>query len=188
MRKAIKNFLNKFNYDITKVYYNGTEKLKLSSNENGLNLYETPTGKYYLPSNLKKDVVANTIKRGIIFDEHIIDIAKKYILPNTSFLDIGANYGQMSVVLSKFIESVGIGKVYSFEAEPFVGEILQKNVEINNCKNIQIVLGAVHFKSGEKLIFPEPDFKRFDSYGSYGIDPLATKGRTVETLTIDSLN
>ncbi len=188
MKKIIRSFFNKFNYDITKVYYNGSEKFKISSKEKGLDLYDTPTGKYYLPSLLKKDLVANFIKRGLVYDEDIIDIEKKYIAPNSSFLDIGANYGQMSVLLSKFIESKGNGKVYSFEAEPFVGEILQKNIEINNCKNIEIVLGAVHFKSGEKLVFPEPDFKRFDSYGSYGIDPQAENGRTVETLTIDSLN
>ncbi len=188
MRKTIRNFLNRFNYDITKVYYNGSEKFKIASNEKGLNLYKTPTGSFYLPANLKKDLVANTIKRGSVYDEEIIELAKKYITPNSSILDVGANYGQMSVVLSKHIENVGTGKVYSFEAEPFVGEILRKNVQINNAKNIEVVLGAVHFKGGEKLVFPEPDFKRFNSYGSYGIDPLATKGRTVETLTIDSLN
>jgi FkbM family methyltransferase len=188
MKKTIRNFLNKFNYDITKMYYNGSEKYKIVSQEKGLNLYNTPTGKYYLPAFLKKDLVANFIKRGLIYDEEIIGLIKKYVSPNSSFLDVGANYGQMSILLSKFIESNGDGKVYSFEAEPFVGKMLQKNVKINNCKNIEIVLGAVHFKSGVKLVFPEPDFKRFDSYGSYGVDPTATNGRTVETLTIDSLN
>lgn len=39
----------------------------------------------------------------------------------------------------------------------------------------------------KKLIFPEPDFKRFDSYGSYGVDPTASQGREIMSLTIDSL-
>lgn len=187
MKKAIRKFFNKFNYDISKLYYNGSDKFKITSKENGLNLYKTPTGKYYLPSFLKKDLVLNTITRGLVYDEEIIELSKKYISSNTSFLDVGANYGQMSILLSKHIESIGNGKVYAFEAEPFVGETLKKNIEINNCKNVEIILGAVHFKSGDKLIFPEPDFKRFDSYGSYGITPLATSGRTVETITIDNL-
>lgn len=188
MKTTIRKILNSFGYDICKTYYTGTEKFKINSNEKGLNLYDTPTGKFFLPDFLKKDIVANTIKRGLVYDNEIIELAKKYITSETSFLDIGANYGQMSVVVSKIIESKGKGKVYSFEAEPFVGEVLQKNVKLNNCKNVEIVLGAVHNKSGEKLIFPEPDFKRFDSYGSFGIDPEATAGRTVETLTIDELN
>lgn len=187
LKKLIRKILNRFDYDITTMYYKGTEKYKVSTDEKVLNLYDTPTGKFYLPSFLNKDLVANTIKRGLVYDEEIIELAKKYITPGSAFLDVGANYGQMSIVLAKFMESQGGGKVYAFEAEPFVGEILQKNVQINRCSNIEIVMGAVHYKNGEKLVFPEPDFKRFHSYGSYGIDPLASSGRTVETLTIDSL-
>ncbi|MEO5889551.1 MAG: FkbM family methyltransferase [Ferruginibacter sp.] len=188
MKKLMRGFLNRFDYDVVTLYYKGSEKYKIASDEKRLDLYDTPTGKYFLPSFLKKDIVANSIKRGLNYDDEIIELAKKYITPDSVLLDVGANYGQMSIVLSKYIASLGNGKVYAFEAEPFVGEILQKNVSINNCNNIQIVQGAVHNKSGDKLVFPEPDFKRFDSYGSYGIDPLARQGRTVETLTIDSLN
>ena len=187
MKKIFRQILNKFNYDISKLYYNGSEKFKIDSKENGLALYKTPSGDYYLPSFLKKDLVKNTITRGLVYDEEIIELAKSHLTAGISFLDVGANYGQMSVLLSQHLAKIGNGKVYSFEAEPFVGEILQKNININNCKNVEIVLGAVHNKSGEKLIFPEPDFKRFDSYGSYGINPQASTGRTVETLTIDSL-
>ena len=188
MKKILRDILNRFNYDIVTLYYRGSEKYKVPSNVDKLNLYDTPTGKYYLPSFLKKDIVSNSIKRGLNYDDEIIELAKKYITPQSVFLDVGANYGQMSIVLSGFMDSIGGGKVYAFEAEPFVGEILQKNVLLNNCSNIEILLGAVHNKSGDKLVFPEPDFKRFDSYGSYGIDLLAHQGRTVETLTIDSLN
>lgn len=188
MKKIIRSFLNLFNYDIVTIYFKGSEKYKVTGSFEGLNFYDTPTGKYYLPAFLKKDVVANSIKRGLIFDHEIIELAKKYITAKSVFLDIGANYGQMSIILSKYLESIGGGKVYSFEAEPYVGSILKKNVLANNCGNIEIVLGAVHNKNGNKVVFPEPDFKRFDSYGAYGVAPFASKGRMVETVTIDSLN
>lgn len=48
-------------------------------------------------------------------------------------------------------------------------------------------MGAVHDQEDITLIFPEQDFKRFGSYGSYGIDYNAVDGRKVKTLTIDSL-
>lgn len=188
MRKLFISVFKKMGFAIKLTSLTTTEKYKAKSDKEGLNLYDTNTGKYYLPSFLKDDVVANTVKKGLYFDEAIIEVAKQYIKKDSSFLDIGANYGQMSVVLSKYISSIGSGKVYSFEAEPFVGQVLKSNIEINNCNNVQVVLGAVYFKAGEKLIFPEPDFKRFQAYGSYGIDPLATSGRTVETITIDSLD
>ncbi len=187
IKGIIRKILNRFNYDIAKLYSEGSEKYRVSKNIDGLNLYDTPTGKYYLPSFLKKDLVVNSIKKGIIYDEEIINIAKKYITPNSAFLDVGANFGQMSILISKYLDIIG-GKVYSFEAEPYVGAIFQKNVQVNKCNNIEVILGAVHNQSGVKLIFPKPDFKRFDSFGSYGIDPLASEGRTVESLTIDSLN
>jgi len=186
IKKILIKILGKFGIAI-KVTRLISEKYKIESGKDGLNLYATPTGKYFLPSFVKSDFVANAIKEGVCFDQEIIDVAKIYFKPNTAFLDIGANYGQMSVMLSQFIETSGGGKVYSFEAEPFVGDILKKNIAINNCKNTQVVLGAVYSKTGEKVVFPEPDFKRFSSYGSYGIDPTAKEGRTVETITIDSL-
>jgi FkbM family methyltransferase len=174
-----------FNIKITRTGV--TKKYKINSDKEGLSLYDTPTGKFYLPIFLEDDDVANAIKKGLCFDEEIVEVAKQYLKKDTALLDIGANYGQMSVVLSKHIAGIGTGKVYSFEAEPFVGKVLKLNAEINNCKNIEIILGAVYNRSGEKVIFPEPDFKKFKTYGSYGINPLAISGRTIETITIDSL-
>jgi len=88
-----------------------------------------------------------------------------------------------------FSEAVGNnGKVYSFEAEPYIFEILKKNIAANNKSNIIPIGKAVYNKNGGRIVFPEPDFKRFDSYGSYGVDPRAKEGRTVDTITIDSLH
>lgn len=183
VKNIIRSVFNSFHYDITKLNH-GSEKYKKTSDHAGLNFYDTPTGKYYLPVDLKKDVVANDIKNGNYFEPEVIEIAKACIKKGTSVLDVGANYGQMSILFSKL---VGEGNVYAFEAEPFIYDILVKTLSANGCSNVKPIKGAVYNKSGEKLVFPEPDFKRFDSYGSYGIDPNAKDGRTVESLTIDSL-
>lgn len=185
MKKILRKIINRFGYDIVK-FSTGSEKFSIKSDVDLLNLYDTPTGKYYLPAGIKKDVVANTIKNGFYFEQEIIDIAKHYIKKGSTVLDVGANFGQMSILFSKLVE--GAGKVYSFEAEPTINGILRKNININNCSNVEIISGAVYNENGKKIVFPEPDFKRFDSYGSYGVDPNADSGRTVETLTIDSLN
>ena len=187
VKKLIINFFKKLGFSVKITKLRVTEKYRINSDKDGLNLYDTPTGKYYLPANLKYDDVSNTIKKGHYFDEAIINVAKKYYRKDTSILEIGANYGQMSVVLSKYLAERGNGKVYSFEAEPYVAEILKSNIAINNCNNVKIIQGAVFYRSGEKVIFPEPDFIKFPSYGSYGIDPQASSGREIETLTIDSL-
>jgi FkbM family methyltransferase len=146
-------------------------------------LFETATGRWWLPDTPIDDV-ANTIKSGRIFDAPIIREAQRHIRPGTVVLDVGANFGQMTVIFAKLVGPRG--HVHAFEAEPFVGRILQKNVEANGVsKFVTIHRGAVWHTSGLELVFPQPDLKK--SFGSYGIVPRATEGRRVRSLTIDEL-
>lgn len=155
--------------------------------EDGLDLVETATGRYYLPSHAKNDVIANSIKSNQIFDINIVETAKLFITPGSIVLDVGANYGQMSIIFSKL---VGLhGSIYSFEANSFVYEILQKNIVANDVKNIKPIYGAVYNESNKELNFPTPDLKRFGTYGSYGIDYLnkSENKKSVSTIKIDDI-
>jgi FkbM family methyltransferase len=188
LKKLLIKFFAYLGFSIKVNRLQDTTIYKKKSDVLNLDFYDTPTGKYYLPKNINKDYVANSIKRGEIFDEEIIEVANQYLHSNGSILDIGANYGQMTVLFSKAVQKKGNGKVFSFEAEPFVGEILKSNVYKNNCNNVELVLNAVHHTSGLELIFPEPDLKKFESYGSYGIAPNANGGRKVATVAIDEMD
>jgi FkbM family methyltransferase len=158
-----------------------------SKKTNKLSFYHTETGNYYLPSDASGDDVANAIIDNQIFEKEIVDIASKYIKPDSVVLDIGANFGQMSVLFSDMVGENG--KVHSFEADSWVYEILNKNIKANN-KTGKIIphFGAVYNIDDKSLIFPEQDFEEFGAYGSYGIDFNAKEGREVKTITIDSLN
>jgi FkbM family methyltransferase len=182
MKKLIRKMIRSQGFDVVK-----TEQWYLKHGKDYYNgsYYETPTGKYYLPE-IRTDGVANAIKRGAIFEEEIVEIARQYIKEGSTVLDVGANFGQMTVLFSRMVGNTGL--VYSFEAEPTVTEYLRKNIEINNCDNVKCVFGAVHNEDGKTLIFPEIDFKRFGTYGSYGLSPTAKVGREIRTVTIDSLN
>lgn len=186
IKKTIRNTLQQFGYDIVKTENFATGKKYIrKSNDETLDYFETPTGNYYLPGHCKGDVVANFIKRGQVFDQPIIDIASSYIKKGSIVLDIGANYGQMSVLLSK-LPDVDC-TVYSFEAQEMIYNIFLKNLAANNCTNVKAFYNAVYDKHNETLIFPEPDLVRFSSYGSYGIDPNAKSGKEVKSITIDSI-
>lgn len=185
MKKLIRNILNNFGYDIVKENFKLSKKYKINSDREGEYLFDTALGKFYVPKNLKNDVISIAISKGILFDHNIIALTKSIINEGDCVLDVGANYGQMSVHLSKLVGESG--KIYSFEAEPYVFSILEDNIKLNNCSNVQPVFGAVHKQNNIDLIFPEPDFLRFTSYGSYGLDFKAVKGRKVKTITIDSL-
>lgn len=174
--------MNNLGFDIIKY-----RKPKHSKISNNLTFYKTATGNYYLPTDAYADNVANTIINNQIFENEVVELAAKYIKPNTTVLDVGANFGQMSILFSNMVGENG--KVHSFDADNWVFEILKKNIEANGkCGKIIPHFGAVHNIEGESLIFPEQDFLKFGAYGAYGIDYNAKIGREVKSITIDGLN
>jgi hypothetical protein len=125
MERIIKNSFKIFGLEISKI-----KKPLRSKRSKKLTLHHTKTGNYYLPSDAHGDVVANTIINNQIFEKEIVDISSRYIKPNTIVLDVGANFGQMSILFSSFVGEKG--KVHSFEADDWIFEILNKNIEANN--------------------------------------------------------
>jgi len=180
MKSIIKKIVNSLGYDIKKI-----QKQDISIKSNQLSYYETSTGNYFLPTDAAADIVANTIKQGKIFEKEVVELAAKYIKKNTAVLDVGANFGQMSILFSNMVGETGV--VYAFDADDFVYDILKKNVDANNRKNIIPIFGAVHNVLDEILLFPVQDFVEYPAYGAYGIDYTATSGREVKSLTIDSI-
>ena len=189
MKKIIRNFLNKRNYEIIKQPFVGSVYPNLSKNENEF-YCETPIGKYYLPKRFEEDGVAKKLARGKYFEPEIIETAKKFIKKGTTVLDLGANFGQMSIEFSKLVGNNG--KVYSFEAQNFVFNFTKKNLEANNCDNVTLFENAVYNKEGETLYFPQHDFSTTSAFKGAPFSGLALisdskNGVPVKTITIDSL-
>lgn len=180
----IGNIIEFFSFNSKK----GTTKKRPLHEDDTFRLYNTATGKYFIPKSAKDDIIAQAILSDQIFDENIINIAKQYIKPDSVVLDVGANYGQMSMLFSKMVGNNGL--VYSFEANKFIYDILDKNIKVNQIHNIIPIYGAVYNKSNVELNFPDPDLKRFGTYGSYGIDFLnkSVVKKSVPTVAIDDLN
>lgn len=182
MKKIARKILHGFGLEVSRYV-----PVKKSKKSKKLTLHKTVTGNYYLPTEAYRDVVANTIINNEIFEKEVVELASRYIKPGDTVLDIGSNFGQMSVLFSNMVGENG--KVHSFDADDWVYEIFTKNIEANN-KTGKIIphFGAVHNMAGEILIFPDQDFEEFSAYGSYGIDYNAKQGRQVKTITIDDLN
>jgi FkbM family methyltransferase len=150
-----------------------------------MHVHRTALGTYFVPADSLHDIVAGALRTGQVFEPEIIETARRYIKPGTIAIDVGANYGQMSMLFS---ELVGVaGQVIAFEADDYIFCILQRNIEANGADNVRAYLAAVYDHSGEQVFYPEQDFKRFSAYGAYGIDPNALSGRTITTLAIDDL-
>ena len=66
-------------------------------------------------------------------------------------VDVGANIGYYTVLLA---DKVGkTGKVYAFEPDIISFEILKKNIEANNLKNVVAVNAGVGSKNETKMLY-----------------------------------
>jgi len=185
MKSVIRSAIRRLGFDI--VRHRPAQRQARSERTSALTRFETATGNYYLPSDAQGDVVANAIKAGKIFEPEVVNLALQHIKPGSVVLDVGSNFGQMSVLFARRVGAEG--KVYAFDADDFVFDVLKRNIRENGLTDqIEPVFGAVHNVAGQTLYFPVQDFKRWSSYGSYGIDYNASAGRAVKTLTIDSLD
>jgi FkbM family methyltransferase len=181
LKKIVKAGIRRLGFDV--VRYSPPQRSERTA---ALTYYQTVTGNYFLPTDAHGDIVANAIKAGWTFEGEVVSLAQRYVRPGTVVLDVGANFGQMSVLFSRMVGEAGA--VYSFEADDFVFEILKKNIEANQrAGKIVPIFGAVHHTPDETLFFPVQDFQRFPTYGSYGIDYNGGPGRPVKTVTIDAL-
>src|SRR5579871_648525 len=150
-----------------------------------LNLFRTKLGAYFLPSDAPNDAIILRMKAGQIFEEEIVDALRPHVRRATVVVDVGANLGQMSLLFSEMVGPRG--RVYSIEADDYIHAVLRKNIEVNGRVNITPIQAAAYDRAGETVLFPRQDFREFAAYGSYGIDPKASEGRAVETITIDGL-
>ena len=132
-----------------------------------LKLYKTNTGKYYLPYFAKYDMIKNSIIQNDIFDKKVYEVGKKFIEANTIVLDIGSNYGQLSILYSLSNTNVS---VYSFEADPYIFKILKKNVLING-SNVKTFNYLIENQNTENFIDKiNLNSKNYFTYGSQKIN------------------
>ena len=147
-------------------------------------LHNTITGTYLLPEP-RTDHVLQTIINNGIHDYPVINEIMKYAGRNSTVLDLGSNFGQMSVMLSKHVNQGG--HVFAFEADPWIYNVLLRNLRLNKCDNCTAIFGAVWDLNDEILIYPDDDLVKYESFGSYGIDMTSNDGLYIPSITIDSL-
>ena len=155
-----------------------------------LKLYKTITGKYYLPYFAKYDMIKNSIIKNEIFDKKVYEVGKKFIEADTIVLDIGSNYGQLSILYSFSNTNVS---VYSFEADPYIFKILKKNVLING-SNIKTFNYLIENQNTENFIDKiNLNSKNYFTYGSQKINIIdknnfsKKKTSSVKSVKIDDI-
>jgi FkbM family methyltransferase len=131
----------------------------------------------------KRDGIGKDIsyKYGVYAEDYVNCFFKNKLglKPGGIMLDIGANIGWYSVVMSKECQL----KVYAFEPHPFNYSMLKENIRINNANNIHAFQNAIADQEGRM---------KLHVYKSYnmGRHSLVDHGKTgkyheVDTISID---
>ena len=149
--------------------------------KNGSNITIKDGSVFFIPR-CERDTIQKTIARdNYYYDGDNLDFLRDNYIPlNANILDIGANIGNHSVF---FACQCGANRIYSFEPQKDIYEILKRNVEINKL-NDRVVLynKGVGEESGKARI----NSYNINNSGGTSIK-MDSKGE-LEVITIDELD
>jgi len=85
------------------------------------------------------------------FEAFETEVIKKEIKEGDVVLDIGANIGYYTLIFAKLVGPKG--KVFAFEPDPENFALLNKNIKINEYKNVVLINKAVSNETGEIKLY-----------------------------------
>lgn len=105
----------------------------------------------------RNDYVQSFLCRGDFYDRSALNLIRRRYNPDKIFLDIGANIGNHCVFVSKFCSP---REIITFEANPDAIAILNMNLSLNNCRNVNtdyIGLALADQNGQMKVFYPVLD-------------------------------
>lgn len=160
---------------------------------------ETFNTKYGLITLYKNDfVIANEFKNGSYWDENTLLKLKEYINPNCNILEIGGHCGTSSIVYASFLNDNC--KVYVYEPQKNMYNLLLKNIKQNNLENKIIpynlgvfcyegtcVMNAIDLDGGGGIVEKRYN-EEIDLNCNFGGIGIGTDGEIINVTTIDRMN
>lgn len=153
-----------------------------------MNIYfkETQFGHFCL---IEKDLISNCINNYGYWEQHLYYFYSQFIKPTDIIIDGGANLGFHSIQFAKLANQ---GKIYCFEPQPLIFNVLSTNILINGATDIikQLRLGLGDIKENLKMTPLEEQIFSPDciNYGGRGLTNLDKGEEEVQLTSIDNLN
>jgi FkbM family methyltransferase len=134
--------------------------------------------------------ISHWIIKKYVWEEHILMLILKYIRPETTIIDIGANIGTHTIGIAKYLtENNQKSKIVAFEPQPFIFSLLQKNME-RFVPTLEIDLKSCGLSNVHTNIYMDmPNYDVVENPGGYGLEwnEIPTQGKTeVIVKTLDS--
>ncbi|MBM3208406.1 MAG: FkbM family methyltransferase [Chlamydiae bacterium] len=94
----------------------------------------------------KRCMISDKLKNGRLWEPHLHKVFKSYITKNSIVLEAGCHIGTHSILLSKLCKHL-----ICFEPLFYSASILEKNLQINNCKNVTLHKKALSDTLGKNV-------------------------------------
>jgi len=95
--------------------------------------------------NLKDKTYFEPFSKNELYEPEITQFLKNVLKKGMNVINIGANIGYHTLLAARQVGPKG--KVFAFEPFPETAELLEKNVDVNGYKNVQIISMAVSDKT-----------------------------------------
>jgi len=92
------------------------------------------------------DEVCGQLRTSKDYEPGVTSVIQRILKPGMTFVDIGANIGYFSVIASRLVGDQG--SVIGVEPYPYNIKMLQKNIALNGCTNVEILPFALTDKKG----------------------------------------
>lgn len=129
------------------LHSNEFKSRKLSSSslaESGHDIIDTLEGFRICIS--RDDKVCGSLRDSRDYEAAVTSIVKKVLSPGMSFVDIGANIGYFTLLASRLVGETG--KVFAVEPYPYNLKLLNLNLMLNACSNVEVLPFALAEKKG----------------------------------------
>lgn len=93
----------------------------------------------------KEVVLLDLLTKGI-FEEEATNLLRQHTPRGGTFIDVGANLGYYSIAAARWVGDTG--RVFAFEPIPRTRQILEQNIALNQCTNIEVLPFACSSKIG----------------------------------------
>ena len=138
-------------------------------------IFEVPAiGKFYLDDN--PAAVKKALREGRPWEKHVMEEFKKYVVPGTTIIDVGAHIGSHTITLARLVGPYG--HVYAFEPQKKIFRELVYNLKLNETNNVTPLRFAI--SSNLSIVEMNP------VKGPDGQVEIGKGGDSVEARTIDS--
>ena len=119
----------------------------------GPSLIKDRCGFTYEVPDLREPIALHLLINGA-YEPETQDLLLRFLPLGGVFIDVGANIGTFTIPAAKHVGSSG--RVIAIEASREVFNVLQKNVDTNKVKNVQLVCAAAGASAGDTEFYPAP--------------------------------